>query len=303
MDNIYNIPEWIIENRLNPDVAHFYIEKFGNLDKYKDSFIEVHDNRVYVKSIFLDFVCRVSRESVAISFVVINDSSVANRRYQESFVCQTPMIYAYDDLFRLYDEHIPKIRQRNTTRTFLEPLIPYTCAKFLILKSLIEATPINGVKEITMTITSKSLRVNYTFDNKKDTQKTLDIKKEYFDIVMVDTSEVETDFEKYVKSHRAQYRNSYYNGTMTLEILYNVRKATFKKYAVCLDKNGLLTKAEYDLYNFIKDRGGATIRLLAEEFNYSSTRAVKYHLDKLIKKRLIQKVGKDKSHNCFYRVK
>lgn len=303
MDNICSIPAWIIENRLNIDVVHFYAEKYGNLDKYKKSFIEIDNNKVFIKSGYLDFVCKVPATDVLISFVVVNDSSVANRRYQESYVCQTPMIYAYDDLFRLFDENIPKIRQRNVTRTYLEPLISYVCAKFLILKALTEATVVNGSKEVTMTITSKSLKIHYSFDNKQIAKEVLNTRKEYFDITRVNTAEVEKEFKEYIKQHRTQYRYSYYDSAMTLEILYNVRKSTFKEYAISLDDNGLLTKSEYDLYNFIKNRGGSTIRLLADEFNFSSTRAVKYHLDKLIKLGLIKRVGVDKSHNCFYRIK
>lgn len=297
----YNIPKWIIENRLNPDVAHFYIEKYGDLEKYKESFIEVIDKFVCVKAEYLDFVSRVSSNNVLITFAVSNDSSIANRRYQESYICQTPMLYAYEDLFRLYDINIPKVRQRNATRTFLEPLLPTCCANFLILKSLIESTMVGGKKEISLVLSSKSLKINYSFDNKRTTQTIYDVKKEYFNVIGLDTNNIEADFEKYIKQHRTQYRYSFFNGIMTLEILFNVRKSTFKKYAIQTDQGKLLTKAEYDIYNFIKDRNGATLRLIADEFNYSSTRAVKYHVDKLIKLRLAKRIGPDKSHNCFYR--
>lgn len=298
----YTIPKWIIENKLNPDVAHFYIEKYGDLERYKQLFIEIIDNYVCIKAEYLDFVSRVSSNNVLITFVVSNDAPVANRRYQESYICQTPMLYAFEDLLRLYDINIPKVRQRNATRTFLEPLLPSVCAKFLILKALIESTIINGRKEIAMTISSKSLKVNYSFDGKKNTQEIYDVKKEYFNVAGINTNNLEYDFEKYIKQHRTQYRYSFFNGVMTLEILFNIRKNTFKKYAIQTDQGKLLTKAEYDIYNFIKDRNGATLRLIADEFNYSSTRAAKYHVDKLIKLRLVKRIGLDKSHNCFYRI-
>ena len=191
MNNNYFVPRWIIENKLNPDVASFYLKKYGNLDRFKQLFTETYDDQIYIKPEYLDFVTRVSSKNVLISFVVTNDASVANRRYQESYICQTPILYAYDDLVRLFNENIPKVRQRNATRTYIEPIIPLICAEFFILKALMESTMVNGNKEITMTISGKSLKVNYSFDESKNTKEMLDIRKEYFDMTCVNTEDVE----------------------------------------------------------------------------------------------------------------
>ena len=296
-----SIPTWVIDHHINLDVALLYSAKYGNLDYFKSAFLNAGDVGIAIKDIFRDYAQKVDVSDTLISFAIINDASVANRRYHESYVCQTPMLYAYEDLTKLYQDKIPKVRQRNAIRTYLEPLIPYECANYLILKALIEATKRHGSKQISFSITSKSIRVNYSYDESSISQSMIDIKKEYFALAGIDYVAIEKAFDDYIRRHRAQFRYSYFNGMMTLEVLYNVRKNTFKKYAVSLDNGRLLTKAEYDILNFVRDRGGATLKLIAEEFNYGSTRAVKYHMDKLIQLNLAQRVGANKSHDCFYR--
>ena len=246
-------------------------------------------------------ITRVPFEKTSVSLVVVNDASVTGKRYQESYFCQTPLYYAYEDLMRLYNDKIPKVRQRNATKSSVVPIIPEICANVLVLKALIESSDINNSKSITLTIGSKSLKVNYTY-NPNDTD-SLKIRDEYFNSFGINFDLIAKLYSIYEKRHRIEMRNSYYDGIMTYEILYNVRTTTFKNYYVLGDQKKLLTKAEYDIYNYIYDRGGASLKLIATEFGYKTSRAAKYHMDKLINQSLVEKVGLDKSHTCFYRIK
>ena len=301
MNDSYSVPYFVIKNRLNPDVAHQYDLKYGGFKKYEDSFFEIIDGEHCIKSDYYDLVKRAPFDTVGVVFVVENDASIASRRYQETYICQTPLCYAYEDLLRLFEEKIPKVRNRNSSQAFFEPLIPKICAQYLILLALIESTMVNGQKNIALTITSKSLKMNYSHNPNACNKEILSIKEEYFKTFDVDIKTIIDGFNSYSKRHRTKIRLSFFNGSKTLEVLYNVRATTFKKYSIADDQIGLLTKAEYDIYTFIKDRGGASLRLIAEEFGYQSTRIVKYHVDKLIKLNLVQRVGADKSHACFYR--
>lgn len=56
-------------------------------------------------------------------------------------------------------------------------------------------------------------------------------------------------------------------------------------------------------YKFIKDRNGALLSLIAEEFGYSSVRSALYHVNKLIQYGLVQLIGGVGSHNSIYRIK
>ena len=298
-----NIQNFIIEEKLNLEVPNQYKLKYGNLNEYVNSFIDHIGDKRYIKSEYLDLVKHVPYEKTSISFITANDASVAGRRYQEAYFCQTPLCYAYEDLLRLFNEKMPKTRIRNAVKTYLEPLVPELCAKYLILCALIESCVVNGNKSIIMSITSKSLKVSYSYNPSFVNKEVLKTKKEYFEVFGIDFDHIEDDFDKFFQEHRTKIRNAYYKGIKTLEILYNVRSSTFKMYSIASDQVGLLSKAEYDIYNFIKNRNGATLKLLANEFGYNSSRAVKYHTDKLIKSGMIQRVGISKSHNCFYRVK
>ncbi len=133
--------------------------------------------------------------------------------------------------------------------------------------------------------------------------KSFDLLNEDFKVMGTNIDYINKVYSDFSKIHRAQKRYSYYKGIMTNEILFNVRKTTFKKYQVCLDDGRLLSKAEYDIYNFIKDRNGASLSLIAEEFGYSFVRSALYHVNKLIQYGLVQLIGGVGSHNSIYRIK
>ena len=297
----FQIPYFVFEEKLNPDVPHQYEIRYGNFEEYEKAFFDITNGKHYAKQEYLDMISHVNLDKVSIGFVVENDATVAGRRYQELYFCQTPLCYAYNDYMMLFNEKIPKVRQRNDTRTSLEPLIPEVCAKFLVLNALIESVIVNGQKNITMTITSKTIKMSYTYDPKEINDEIISTKRKYFDVFGIDVNQVYKDYSEYEKQHRLKLRNSYLDGIKTYEILFNVRATTFKKYAVLDDQLGLLTKAEYDIHKFLKDRGGSSLRLISDEFGYKSPRAAKYHVDKLIKRGLVQRIGANKSHNCFYR--
>ena len=296
-----SVPSYVWENGLALEIPLRYRLKYGNYQKYVESFFEDSNGRKKPRPEYLDMISHVPSNKSDISFVTVNDASVASRRYQESYICQTPLYYAYEDLLRFFNEKIPKVRQRNATKSFFEPLIPEICAKRMILCALIEAVEFDGKKSITLTLTSKSLKVNYSFID-DNSERLINTRKEYFDVFNVDMKSIEKEYELYAKQHRTIIRSSFSNEMKTLEVLFNVRATTFKKYMVVADDMGLLSKSEYDIYNLIKNRGGSSLKLLTDELGYNSSRAAKYHVDKLIRLNLIQRVGLNKSHNCFYKI-
>ena len=300
MEN-YTIPTFVIENKFNNEVPYQYFVKYGNNSKYENDLFEKNDSKYFIKPAFIDLVTRVSHENASISFNIVNDASVAGRRFQETYICETPLCYTYDNLIELFDEKIPKVRQRNSPNTYLEPIISNICAKYMILCALIESVFIKEKKQISFTITSKSIKINYSYDSNIITTNFLEIKKDYFKAFGLELAKLENDFNSYVKQHRINIRSSYDNGMKTIEIMFNVRSMVLKKYSIIDDEIGLLTKSEYDIYNFIKGRNGASLKLIADEFGYNSSRSAKYHMDKLKAKGLVERVGMNKSHNCYYR--
>ena len=302
MERVIQVPAFVINGKYNIDVAYKYREKYGNDDIYINSFFDAANGELTAKPEFLDCVKKMPYSKVSILFVVNNDASVAGRKYQESYFCQTPICYGFDDLLRLFEENVPMVRQRNAEQTTMEPLVPKECTIFFVLKALIESSFVNNKKSITLTIGSKSIKISYTFNPGNQDNREIDIKKEYFDTWGFSFDEFSCWFEKYIKKHRSTYRFSYFKGTQTLELLFNVRKATFKRYANVKDIKPLLTKTQYDIYNFVLDRGGASAQLIADEFGFKSSRAVRYHLERLIALKLLKRIGEKGSHNVIYRI-
>ncbi len=298
-----NLYDFFVNEKLNVDVANQFFEKYGNYDLYEKLFFTKKGDKLIAKNDFADFISRVPIDKVLVYFLVEGNARTAGRRYQETFICQTPMNYAYEDLVRLYDENIPKIRNRNATRARLEPLIPVECAKYLIIKALTESTMVNGRKEILFAITDKSIKVSFTSnDNIYKNEERL-IKKEYFDIMGIDTESILDNFKLYSSKHRIQNEFSYHHGIMNYELFFDMHKNLCKKYMRIIANNRVLTKSESDIYDCIQKNGGVSIQQIADEFGYASNRTAKYHVDKLIKMGTVERVGPPKSHYCFYRIK
>ena len=297
----FDIPSFVLDMGLNVDVPRQYRLKYGGYEEYKSSFFDEVNGELRVKAQYLDLLTRVPFEKTGITFALSNDASVAARRYHESYICQTPLCYAYEDLLALFLGKIPMVRQRNASRTFLQPLLPEACAKYLILTSLLEANAVKGRKAISLHLKRESLRVSYTYDPEEGDPEALSVRKAYFEAFGINLESIRSDFDTYAKNHRTKIRHSYFNGMKTLEILFNVRANASKKYSIASDLAKPLPKAECDIYEFLKERGGASLGLITEEFGYNSPRAAKYHVDKLISLNLVQMVGVSRSHGCFYR--
>lgn len=295
------IPSFVVEKGLNVDVTRQYRLVFGGYNEYKSSFFIETEGGLCVKDGYLDYVARVPFEKAGITFDIRNDASVTGRRYLESYICQTPLCYAYEDLLALFSKKIPKVRQRNASRTFLEPLLPEVCAKYLILVALLESDYVQGRKTISLHLQRKSLSVSYSAGIGNVEPKEMMLKKTYFKAFGIDVDGIQDDFDSYAKLHRTKIRQTRSDGLKTLEIAFNARAITFKKYSLLDDRDMPLSKVECDIYQFLKERGGASLGLVAGEFGYKSPRAAKYHIDKLIALNLVQMVGESKSHRCFYR--
>ena len=123
---------------------------------------------------------------------------------------------------------------------------------------------------------------------------------EYFKIFGFNFLDIKKQVDEYLNEKKLSLRTSYFNGKKTYQIFYSTLSAHLRKQRVEVSGR-ILTKDEFNIYSFIKDKVHASINDITEAFGFHSIRAAKYHVDKLKHLGLIEQVGYQGSQNCFYR--